>query len=186
VWGAYTTRWPCRARGDRAGNPDNEELYTDVDRFHMQKDKIKLGRDGVGGSSDSDDSVRSDSHPLLPSVSLLCFPPLYECYPHPVLRVKSILLAKCSNVSQFRVVTSNSLLPHFSPLHSHSVSRWPCDLEIPRPRSSKFHKTYSVIDERASFLPPSLALRFPVCLSFVCPAVCFHCRLWWPFSSQCE
>lgn len=39
------------------GNPDNEELYTDVDRFHMQKDKIKFGG-GTGDSSDSDNSVR--------------------------------------------------------------------------------------------------------------------------------
>lgn len=39
------------------GNPENEELYTDVDRFHMQKDKIKFGGE-AGGSSDSDNSVR--------------------------------------------------------------------------------------------------------------------------------
>lgn len=36
-----------------AGNPENEELYTDVDRFHMQQDKIKFD----GGAGDSSDSV---------------------------------------------------------------------------------------------------------------------------------
>eukprot|EP00752_Nemacystus_decipiens_P007260 g6499.t1 len=40
-------------------NPDNEELYTDVDRFHMQKDKIKFGG-GAGDSSDSDNSDESE------------------------------------------------------------------------------------------------------------------------------
>ena len=38
-----------------SGDPDNENLYTDVDRFHMQKDKIAL--DGAAGSF-SDESVR--------------------------------------------------------------------------------------------------------------------------------
>lgn len=37
------------------GDPDNEHLYTNVDQFHMQKDKIDFG----GGGSDSDDSVRT-------------------------------------------------------------------------------------------------------------------------------
>ena len=45
------------------GNPDNEHLYTNVDQFHMQKDKIDFG----GGDSDSDDSVR---HELV--CSLVC------------------------------------------------------------------------------------------------------------------
>ena len=36
------------------GDPDNEHLYTNVDQFHMQKDKIAFD----GGGSDSDDSVR--------------------------------------------------------------------------------------------------------------------------------
>lgn len=35
-------------------DPGNEHLFTNVDRFHMEKDKIAF--DGVG--SDSDDSVR--------------------------------------------------------------------------------------------------------------------------------
>lgn len=50
----------CCARPVRTlkkGTPENEDLYTDVDRFHMQKDKIKFGG-GAGDSSDSDDSVR--------------------------------------------------------------------------------------------------------------------------------
>lgn len=60
------------------GNPENEELYTDVDRFHMQQDKIKFGG-GVGDSGDSDDSVRF-------SVTAFFFfslvSPLIRVFPH--------------------------------------------------------------------------------------------------------
>ncbi|CAM9515519.1 unnamed protein product, partial [Ectocarpus sp. 8 AP-2014] len=37
------------------GNPENEELYTDIDRFHMQQDNIKFGGGAGDSSSDSDD-----------------------------------------------------------------------------------------------------------------------------------
>ncbi|CAM9889054.1 unnamed protein product, partial [Ectocarpus sp. 4 AP-2014] len=48
------------SQGRRAGsrpesNPENQELYTDVDRFHMQQDKIKFGGGAGDSSSDSDD-----------------------------------------------------------------------------------------------------------------------------------
>lgn len=36
------------------GDPNNEDMYTAVDKFHMQKDKIALD----GEDSDSENSVR--------------------------------------------------------------------------------------------------------------------------------